>query len=142
MSIPSSPIAPSPTARLVGGLVLRPVPEAVGAGRAELSVLLATLHPEFDSADCVLMLSELVTNAVEHVKIAREWFINVLCWLDGDVLRIEVHDPGHGIPSLRDPGPEDCDGRGLYLVGAFSEDCGSERGPDGGTVAWFAVRLP
>jgi anti-sigma regulatory factor (Ser/Thr protein kinase) len=141
MSIPVGPIAPSPTAELVGGIVLRPVPEAVAVGRAQLASLLDMLDPEFDSADCVLMLSELVTNAVEHVKVAYEWLINVLCWLDGDVLRIEVHDPGCGVPFSRAPGPEDCDGRGLFLVGAFSEDCGSERGQDGGTIVWFAVRL-
>ncbi|WP_406296248.1 ATP-binding protein [Embleya sp. NBC_00888] len=121
--------------------MLRPVAEAVAVGRSQMSTLLDMLYPEFDSADCVLMLSELVTNAVEHVKVAYEWLINVLCWLDGDVLRIEVHDPGRGIPFSCAPGPEDCDGRGLFLVGMLSEHCGSERGRDGGTIVWFTVRL-
>ena len=142
MSIPGGPLAPTPTARLMGGLVLRPVPEAVGVGRAELAALLATLYPEFDSADCVLMLSELVTNAIEHVRVEFDWLINVMCWSDGDAMRVEVHDAGRGTPRMRKADSEACDGRGLFLIDMLSDDWGSGRNAWGGTVAWFAVRMP
>src|SRR6188508_1227831 len=68
-------------------------PAAPAAARDLLDRLRDRL-PDNRFEDARLLLSELVANAVEHV--AEEGDIEVKLDLDGDVLRVEVLDPGPG----------------------------------------------
>ncbi|MFJ5227753.1 ATP-binding protein [Streptomyces sp. NPDC088400] len=93
--------------------------------------------------DALLCVSELATNALVHGVPPGRGFL--LCMrYDGDVLRIEVHDSGGGVPEVGEATEADKDdegGRGLLLVAAFADKWGvNERQP--GKVVWceFAVR--
>ncbi|MER5937742.1 ATP-binding protein [Streptomyces sp. NPDC001928] len=87
--------------------------------------------------DLLLCVSELATNALLHgVPPGRGFLLRVR--YDGDVIRIEVHDSGTGVP--RTPDAPDEGGRGLLLVGALADKWGvADRTP--GKVVWaeFAV---
>ncbi|SDT62574.1 Histidine kinase-like ATPase domain-containing protein [Streptomyces sp. TLI_053] len=64
-----------------------------------------------------LLVSELVTNAVQHARAPRGRliFVRFLLSLD-DTLRIEVHDADSEKPSLRPATSADESGRGLLLI--------------------------
>jgi anti-sigma regulatory factor (Ser/Thr protein kinase) len=81
-----------------------------------------------------LCLSELVTNAVIHAGTA----IDVALRLDGDRLRVAVHDNGTGGQVHRRPvpAPDDIGGRGLMLVEVLSADWRAERDTGGTTVSF------
>ncbi|MCH5675188.1 ATP-binding protein [Streptomyces gilvus] len=93
-------------------------------------------------ADAVLLVSELVTNAIRHTLSAR-----ILCGIgmvsDG-CLRLEVHDhdySGRGLPR-REPGPDDEGGRGLLLVEELSDTWGVDRSRlTGGNAVWATLRV-
>ncbi|SEN59374.1 Anti-sigma regulatory factor (Ser/Thr protein kinase) [Actinacidiphila rubida] len=71
----------------------------------------------------VLLLSELVTNAVRHGHV-RGRHIEVRCVLAPTVLRVDVSDAGRGVPVLRQAAAEDESGRGLTLVAALATTWG------------------
>jgi anti-sigma regulatory factor (Ser/Thr protein kinase) len=94
----------------------------------------------FDDDTCdavVLVISELVTNAIIHTSSE-----SVVCELrDGaDTLRIEVHDQGRGglIPGARRASEAEC-GRGLLLVEELSAAWGVEDTPLGTRAVWAEV---
>ncbi|MEE1798192.1 ATP-binding protein [Streptomyces sp. JV176] len=96
----------------------------------------------FPFGDVLLCVSELSTNALLHGVPPGRGFRLFLRY-DGDVLRVEVHDSGSGVPEIADT--EDAEdgegGRGLLLVAAVADRWGvSDRRP--GKVVWceFAVR--
>ncbi|MEU5440629.1 ATP-binding protein [Streptomyces griseofuscus] len=91
------------------------------------------------SADVLLCVSELVTNAVVHgVPPGRGCFLLRLR-RDGTVVRVEVHDSGTGVPQVAHPGLDE-GGRGLLLVSALSDKWGvGERNP--GKIAWCEFAL-
>ncbi|MGW2512512.1 ATP-binding protein [Streptomyces scopuliridis] len=93
----------------------------------------------FPADDVLLCVSELVTNALLHgVPPGRGFRLNLR--YDGDVLRVEVHDSGPGVPQIVDSADGE-GGRGLLLVAAFADRWGvGERNP--GKVVWceFEVR--
>ncbi|MEU1291041.1 ATP-binding protein [Streptomyces sp. NPDC005840] len=73
--------------------------------------------------DIRLCASELATNALLHgVPTGREYSVTV-SW-DDKVIRLSVRDSGGGTPAPRDPGSEECTGRGLLLVRAVADDLG------------------
>ena len=88
-----------------------------------------------DVSDVVLLLvSELVTNAVLHARSG----IEVIVRHGGHRLRIEVGDGSRTTPVLRQHDDEAMTGRGLTLVEQLSEAWGVERDDDGKRV-WFEV---
>ncbi|MFC8247787.1 ATP-binding protein [Streptomyces chartreusis] len=95
------------------------------------------------AADAVLLVSELVTNAVRHTHSAR-----ILCGIGlvaATCLRLEVHDHGHVARSMPtcEPGPEDESGRGLLLVQAIAGNWGVDRSKlTGGNVVWVTMTTP
>lgn len=83
---------------------------------------------------CVLLVSELATNAVLH---ARTPFTVTI---EGrPVLRVEVHDGDPRLPHPRDYGPEASSGRGLHLVEMLAQSSGTVTHADGGKSVWFEL---
>ena len=85
-------------------------------------------------ADAVLVLSELVTNAMVHAADG--------CMVEvrhrGDELRLEVRDRSRQAPVMKVVGPSDIGGRGLHVVDAVSASWGWEPTADGKSV-WAIV---
>ena len=86
--------------------------------------------------DAVLLVSELVGNAVRHTG-ARVFGLRMLRrrgWI-----RIEVRDPSRGLPCLLPVHGLDTSGRGLFLVDTLSDRWGVDLLPRGKTT-WFEMR--
>ncbi|MEU8034156.1 ATP-binding protein [Streptomyces sp. NPDC049099] len=110
----------APTSRCAAAFDLPARPAAVGAARRVVQDLLTAWDvPEDRRDDAVLVISELVTNALMHTAGRR-----IACRLHdmADRIRIEVEDQEGGAapPVARRPGPDDQHGRGLLLVDALS----------------------
>jgi anti-sigma regulatory factor (Ser/Thr protein kinase) len=112
------------------------------ASPAEARHLVSRFAAENDldqhSGAALLVLSELVTNAVLH----GEEPIDVYVSRDGDVLRIEVSDGGNRTDSVAprsqdDPRPG---GRGLHIVNSLAQRWGTTDRDDGKTV-WAEIGL-
>ena len=86
--------------------------------------------------EAVLLLSELVTNAVLHAGTD----IEVVVRLRGDLLRIEVRDGDPRLPSVRHYSVLSGTGRGLALVAETAKDWSAEPRTDGpGKTVWFEL---
>ena len=83
-------------------------------------------------ADAVVVVSELVTNAITHAVCPCDLRLALL----PDVLRVAVTDSGAGAPEPRQASATREGGRGLYLVNALTSAWGMEPNPDGGKVVW------
>lgn len=84
----------------------------------------------------VLLVSELVTNAVVHAR-KPEW---LRVWRIDGRLRVEVTDGTRHRPVLRNPGACHAHGRGMMLVAALADDWGADDLPDG-KVVWAELAL-
>jgi len=82
----------------------------------------------------VLLVSELVTNAIMHAHSDFELVVHDL----GDRLRIEVADADTRLPTLRSYTPESVTGRGLHMVASGADRWGFEATPTG-KVVWFEL---
>lgn len=82
--------------------------------------------------DAVIVVSELVTNAITHAPAPGELRLSLL----PDVLRISVTDSGTGAPEPRQASATREGGRGLYLVDALTSAWGMEPIPDDGKIVW------
>ncbi|KAA9381380.1 ATP-binding protein [Microbispora cellulosiformans] len=116
----------------------RSVPEARKWARGLLGERVAA--PVLD--DVVLLLSEVVTNAVTHSGSGRDEdgrvAVRVTC--DSGGVRVEVRDGGSatGAPVVRAPDIEAVGGRGLWLVDGLATAWGTWR-DDAGATVWFRV---
>lgn len=108
--------------------------EAPASARRALSGLTGRIS-DVRLRDVVLLVSELVTNAVRHAAGER---LRLVVTLDDRALRVEVHDPGHGF-ELRDPSPDPArpSGWGLFLVAELADRWGIDRAPR--TLVWFEM---
>ncbi|MFD9003864.1 ATP-binding protein [Streptomyces sp. NPDC059582] len=87
--------------------------------------------------DAVLLVSELVGNAVRHTG-ARVFGLRMRRrrgWI-----RVEVRDPSRGLPCLMPVQELDISGRGLFLVDKLSDRWGVDLLPRGKTT-WFEMRV-
>lgn len=124
----------------VGAVVVAAEPRAAGVARRFLRAQLGAWEVDDDVSDtAVLLLSELVTNAIIHTDAPAE----IRAVLGGGELTVTVRD--HGRPGDDAAAQPDDDedplrvhGRGLQLVEALSDRWGSERDAVGTTV-WFAL---
>jgi anti-sigma regulatory factor (Ser/Thr protein kinase) len=83
----------------------------------------------------VLLVSELVTNAVRHAGST----LTVAVAIGRAAVRVEVRDRSPRLPALREStGGDDEWGRGLVLVDALASRWGAERLPSGKRV-WFEL---
>jgi anti-sigma regulatory factor (Ser/Thr protein kinase) len=87
--------------------------------------------------DAVLMISELVTNAVRHAH-SR---LRVMASIADQTLRVEVSDDDPTLPMVpSDPEHHDTSGRGLLIVDGLADHWGITPNT-GGKVVWFELHL-
>ncbi|MFB7114472.1 ATP-binding protein [Streptomyces sp. NPDC056190] len=114
-------------------------PESAATARRLAQVVVLRqwgLSPKL-AEDTVLLVSELVGNAVRHTG-ARVFGLRMRRrrgWL-----RVEVRDPSRGLPCLMPVQELDISGRGLFLVDRLSDRWGVDLLPRGKTT-WFEMRV-
>ncbi|MFE1171745.1 ATP-binding protein [Streptomyces sp. NPDC058773] len=112
-------------------------PESVATARRLVRTALAAWGMEELAGDGALVVSELVTNAVQH---ARSEAIRLVVSRPGPAtVRIGVVDKSKAPPRPRRKGSEGVSGRGLVLVTALSDDWGTDPLPWGKRV-WSELR--
>src|SRR6187397_1165031 len=117
------------------GQRFEPKPMNVRAAREFVADALVDQGFGGDTDMVLLLASELVTNAVRHAATPFEITVDV----EHDRVRVAVidGDMDHG-PRVRNPGPDDTNGRGLLLVDQLAAVWGSDRIGDGKAV-WFTL---
>lgn len=113
-----------------------PDPQSVAAARRFVSHVLAACGCEGSEDIAVLLVSELVTNAIRHAGGSR---CDLTLHLSDGVLRVEVRDESPRPPARRAPGPDDTSGRGLVLIDSLAAQWGTQPGPGRGKVVWFEL---
>ncbi|MEN0129599.1 MAG: ATP-binding protein [Brevundimonas sp.] len=85
----------------------------------------------------VLLVSELVTNAVEHAWPPVVLRVDV----DDERIRVEATDGHRDEPVLRQVPPEDLSGRGVWLIDHLASTWGSQVDASGAyKTVWFELR--
>jgi two-component sensor histidine kinase len=84
-----------------------------------------------------LMVSELVTNGIQHGRTSFE--LTIL--RSGSEIRVEVTDRGRGIPEMRSPTPDEPTGRGLRIVDLLAARWGVDATSANGKTVWFTVAM-
>ena len=89
--------------------------------------------------DVLLLVTELVTNAVRHAGVGPEDSLQVEVWRWARRVRVQVADPGPGI-TQRTPlnSLSDAGGWGLVLVDRIAARWGAQSGPSNNRV-WFEI---
>jgi anti-sigma regulatory factor (Ser/Thr protein kinase) len=116
---------------------LPPTVTAVPAARHLVLELLRVWESPHDHDDAALLVSELVSNVVDHVEGEAELTVEVS--LADAWLRIAVADGSAVRPVVRELSTERPRGRGLQLVQAIADRWGAEE-YDGGKRIWFELR--
>ena len=93
-------------------------------------------HPTTSTDDAVLMVSELVTNAVRHAHT----LLRVVVCLVGQRLRVEVRDDDPALPVTPNLEHHATSGRGLRIIDDLADQWGITPNTDGKTV-WFELHL-
>ncbi|MEV3954518.1 ATP-binding protein [Streptomyces albogriseolus] len=124
----------------LGSMVLDPTPESVSRARRWFRKLIAPYEPACSVDDCVLLISELVTNAILYGQSDEAWVVRVEWSRKGSSLHVEVHNPGFPASvRLRRPDTDDAHGRGLLLVDSIAASWYSGPSRFGGTVVSFEL---
>jgi anti-sigma regulatory factor (Ser/Thr protein kinase) len=90
--------------------------------------------------DAELIVSELFTNAV-HASDDQPTLVSLRLFAADRQLLIMVWDANPRMPVRRDPAPDDLDGRGLLIVDALADACGTTPGLDGGKIVWARLAI-
>ena len=110
-------------------------PTSAREARDRLAPLLSSWPNEAARDNAVLLLSEIVTNAVRHTE--GETILITVTTMDHH-LRVEVHDDSASMPL---PRPSDeTGGLGLYLIDHLSDRWGVDQHHGGGKTVWFEMR--
>lgn len=124
------------------GLLLGALPGAVPCGRLHVRGLVWEWGLGRLAEEAELVVSELLTNAVEAS--ATDYGPIVPVWLrlytNGEALLIEVGDFCRGVPMLSSPASLEDHGRGLLLVDNLSERWGYYFPRYGRKVVWAILR--
>ncbi|HEY9438712.1 MAG TPA: ATP-binding protein [Streptomyces sp.] len=115
-------------------------PEAVSQARADARKALADWGRADLTDQIILIVSELVTNALRH---GAPDITLTLC-LRRDQIDGQVQDRGDGWPVMADPEQDEEHGRGLELVDAIADRWGVRAPHDkfGGKIVWFSLTTP
>jgi anti-sigma regulatory factor (Ser/Thr protein kinase) len=133
---------PPDTSRLVSAVALGTERRSVSRARHHTTAVLCAWELQGLSHSAELVVSELVTNALQAVWSAR-LVLPVLMRLrsDGERLIIEVWDAAPAAPELREHAADAIGGRGLEIVSLISDSWGYY--PEhGGKVVWAALTAP
>lgn len=117
-------------------------PRSVGLARADLCKALSGWGLTTVEKVALLVLSELVTNAVRHARVSPGREIETRYLLQGESVRIEVHDASDEWPKLKIPSIEVPHGRGLVLVEALADRWGVTPRPVVGKSVWAVLTAP
>jgi serine/threonine-protein kinase RsbW len=110
---------------------------SVSTGRAWFARLLEHQDVPLGAIeDAVLVLSELVTNALRHGR--GDVVCHVAVSADGTHIHAAVTDAGGGMPVLREPDPTRIGGVGLQIVDHVANRWGVSWFPCGKTV-WASI---
>jgi anti-sigma regulatory factor (Ser/Thr protein kinase) len=90
--------------------------------------------------DAEVIVSELFTNALQ-ASVGDASMIGLRLSADHDHLLIMVWDSSAQMPAARHASPADVDGRGLMIVEALSDACGTAPGVNGGKTVWVKMLL-
>ncbi|WP_327678092.1 ATP-binding protein [Streptomyces sp. NBC_00467] len=107
-------------------------PESAATARSLVRVALAVWGLDDMAEDGALIVSELVSNAVQHAR--RESIRVVIDRPGAACVRIGVVDFSKLPPAPKEPDDEDEGGRGLALVAELAEDWGTDPLPWGKQV--------
>jgi anti-sigma regulatory factor (Ser/Thr protein kinase) len=111
------------------------------AGLARRSILSVEAGlPDSVRHRLALLLSELVTNAIQHGGAGEHETIQVRIASSYEKIRVEVFDPGANAPGPRNR-LEPQGGYGLLLVDRLATGWGREHVDEGGSLAWFELEL-
>ncbi|MDQ1039925.1 anti-sigma regulatory factor (Ser/Thr protein kinase) [Streptomyces sp. V3I8] len=132
-------------------LTLAAVPSAASCARALTTALLRWWGSPQVLDDALLVVSELVTNAVNATgpdtsdpkwsDVKAEHVLGVQLRLVDMSLFIEVWDRSLAAPEMREQSAEAESGRGLLLVEALAKNWGTFRPPAGGKIMWAELAL-
>lgn len=88
----------------------------------------------------LLILSELITNAIRHSSSSR---VTSRLWVADDLIFVEVHDEGgtSSVPRVNRAGRGEDHGRGLALIASSARVWGTRLDADGSCTVWAAVPL-
>jgi anti-sigma regulatory factor (Ser/Thr protein kinase) len=138
--VTADPRGPEARREPEGAMALYPVPESVARARRWFRNFLEPHKPACSIDDCVLMISELVTNAVLYGEAEDAWRVRVEWCREGPGLHVEVHNPGSPFKVRMLESPEDSEhGRGLCLVDALADSWDIKPSKYGGTVVSFVM---
>lgn len=122
-----------------GEVPLPSLPESAAVARRLVQIVILRrwgLTPKL-TEDAVLLVSELVGNAVRHTG-ARAFGLRMRHrrgWI-----RVEVRDPSRALPCLMPVQETDISGRGLFLVDKLADRWGVDLLSHGKTT-WFEMRV-
>ncbi|MFE6688623.1 SpoIIE family protein phosphatase [Streptomyces sp. NPDC057743] len=116
---------------------LRLDPREVGRARRLVAEQLTAWGLSSAVETAQLLVSEVVTNAVQHAHTERV----VLRLVHTDALLCEVSDDDHALPQLLNADADGAFGRGLRVVSHLAREWGTSRTTTGKTV-WFEQPLP
>lgn len=91
-------------------------------------------------ADVLLLVTELVTNAVRHAQVGPERSVEVEMRRWPQRRRVDVVDPGSGFARVRPRSRTDDGGWGLLLVDRLATRWGVGREASG-TRVWFEIEF-
>lgn len=121
-------------------LELSPSLHAVSVAREFVTTHSDSLPPDVIET-AVLLVSELVTNAVKHGRPTIQLHVSLAPPLIG----VSVHDDGEAIPStlVRLPAATATSGRGLVIIERLSSHWGViPSDPNPGKTVWFRLNAP
>jgi anti-sigma regulatory factor (Ser/Thr protein kinase) len=114
-------------------------PYAVTAARLALAEI-DELLDESPAFDVRLLVSELVTNSVQHARVGPDDSIEMKLAVDERQIRVEIADHGPGFEPPPDAGDVERDsGWGLFFVSQLASRWGVEPGSPG--HVWFEIDL-
>jgi anti-sigma regulatory factor (Ser/Thr protein kinase) len=117
---------------------LKRAADAASTARAEARAMCDDLGEVALVDDVVLVVSELVTNAVQH----GQGEIVLELEVQGERVLVTVADDGPGEPQLPDPVAHGAEGgRGLALVAAVAQEWGVHPAAEGGKAVWCVLGL-
>ncbi|MFH7334619.1 PAS domain S-box protein [Streptomyces sp. KHY 26] len=115
---------------------LAAAPSSVPEGRAFLRRTLASWECPVPADDALLLLSETLTNAVQHA----EGPVGLRLCRTATDLTVEVSDRSPYLPQPRHAAGDEESGRGLLLVRTLADGWGV-RPTDEGKTTWFTLKL-